>query len=250
MKKLFLVLAAIALLCMGCVAQATTVTWKGLTWTMYGADTTAVVNGSGGLDITVLGGQSGDPDPDNWVLHSLLPTNLTQANAPWIEFKIQDAYAGDPAVGGPRGFVDTDVNSWNTETMWQGGIYAGYSTYYLNHNVYDAPSGGWANDPNDWYTGPTRTGGEHTIKFGMGTSGNVDMFFDGVLGMTIPASSNCTLFKRMYLGVSTAPGATFTATYNDLQWGTGYVNVVPEPSSIIVLVGGLGSLLTFRRRKA
>ena len=230
------------------------VTWKGLTWTTYGAGTTATVNGSGGLDITVVGGQSGDPSPDNWVLHSLLPTILKQANAPWVEFKIQDTFVGDKSVGGPRGFVDTDINGWNTETMWQGGVYAGYSTYFLNHNVYDAPSGGWANDPNDWYTGPTRSAGEHVIKYGMDTTGQVQMWFDGVLGMTIPASPDCTLFKRMYLGVSDAPGTTFTATYNDLTWGTGYVPApVPEPATFIagallLLPFGLSALR--RNRKA
>lgn len=246
--------SAIAVICLlavmltSSVAGASVVPWKGLNWTTRGANTTAVVNGNGGLDITVFGGQSGDPDPDNWALHSLLPTYLTQANAPWVEFRIQDTYTGDRTVGGPRGFVDTDINGWTTETMWQGGVFAGYSRYYLNHNVYDEPSGGWDNDPNDWYTGPTRTAGEHIIKFGMGTSGNVDMWFDGVVGQTIAASPNCTFFKRMYLGVSTAPGASFTATYNDLRWGTGYENV-PEPSTIALLaVAGL--CLVLRRRRS
>ena len=203
MKRSMIIVATIAALTLGSgIAGAGTVTWKGLTWNIYGADTTAVVNGSGGLDITVVGGQSGDPGNDNWVLHSLLPTSLTQANAPWVEFKIRDRYAGDVNLGGPRGFVDTDINSWATETMWQGGVYAGRSRYYLNHNVYDEPTGGWDNDPNNWwYTDAnSRTDGEHTIKFGMHTNGDVDMWFDGVLGQTIPASSSCTLFKRMYLG--------------------------------------------------
>ena len=252
MKPLMILMCVLAVLVAMAAPSYGAVDWKGLTWTVYGANTTAVVNVDGGLDITVLGGQSGDPGNDNWVLHSLLPTNLIQANGPWVEFKIKDTYAGDADVGGPRGFVDTDINGWTTETMWQGGIYAEYPNYYLNHNVYDFDSGGWANDPNDWYTGPVRTAGEHVVKFGMGPGGDVDMWFDGVLGQTISASADCTFFKRMYLGVTTVPGTTFTATYNDLSWGTGYVNV-PEPATLIIwsLLGAMGLVVGWRRsRKA
>ena len=243
---------AVALLSAG--SAEASVVWKGLTWDTYGANTTAAVNGAGGLDITVLGGQSGDPGNDNWVLHSLLPSNLIQANAPWVEFKIKDTYSGDSTVGGSRGFVDTDINSWTTETMLQGGIYAEHSIYYLNHNVYDVDSGGWASDPNDWYLGPARTAGEHTIKFGMTTSGQIEMSFDGVVGLVIPANPDETFFKRMYLGVTTIPGTTFTATYNDLQYGTGYESVVPEPTTMIAGVlmlvpFGASMLRTLRKNR-
>jgi hypothetical protein len=241
---------AAVLAAMATPSYATTVSWKGLTWNEYGTNTTAVVNGTGGLDITVLGGQSLDPGTDNWVLHSSLPANLTQANAPWIQFTFTDTYAGDAAVGGPRGYVDTDIypSGNELETMWQGGVYAGHSHDYLNHNVYDKANGGWANDPNNWYTGPVRTAGEHTVKYGMGPSGDVDMWFDGVLGQTIPASAGCTLFQSMYLGVQTTAGSTFTATYDDLTWGTGYVNA-PEPSTFALLgIAGLGLLAYTRRR--
>jgi hypothetical protein len=238
MKKLITIFCLV--LCMVSAASATTVSWKGLTWTMYGANTTAVVNGSGGLDITVLGGQSGDPVPDNWVLRSILPANMTQANAPWVEFKIVDTYAGDKSVGAPRGFVDTTMN--NKETMWQGGVLAGYQKNYLNHHVWDYTINDWV--AGDWYVGPARTAGEHTIKFGMRTDGTVDMWLDGVLGQTIAASPDCTIFEQMYLGVDTLSGTTFTGTYNDLQWGTGYV---PEPATVCLL--GLGALSLLRRKK-
>ncbi len=230
------------------VAEATTVTWKGVTWTEYGTNTTATVNGNGGLDITVLSGQSGDPTPDNWVLKGFLdPTGnagsstiYSQANAPWVKFTFTDTYTGDASVGGPRMFLDPSVSG--VESMFQGGVIAGYSSYYLNHNVYDANHGGWANDPNNWYTGPTRSAGEHTVLIGMRTDGQVDMWIDGVLGQTIAASPYVTQFNRLWLGVDAPAGTTFTATYDDLTYGTGYVAPVPESGTLaepLVAVGGL-----------
>lgn len=247
-------IVAVVVLASG-VASAATVSWKGVTWTMYGSNTTASINGNGGLDITVLSGQSGDPTPDNWVLKGFLDATstpgasqsiYTQATAPWVQITFTDTYTGDPSVGGPRCFLDPSVNG--VESMFQGGVIAGYSNNYLNHNVYDANNGGWANDPNNWYVGPTRTAGEHTILIGMRTDGQVDMWFDGVLGQTIAASPDVTQFNRMWLGVTAPSGTTFTATYDDLQWGTGYVAPVPEPASLAFLgLGGL-LLLPFSRR--
>lgn len=231
------------------MASAATVGWKGVTWTEYGSNTTASVNANDGLDITVLGGQSGDPGNDNWVLNGFLPGNLTQANAPWVKFTITDTYTGDPTVGGPRSFLDVYNGNGSVETMWQGGVYADHSPYYLNHNIYDANNGGWDNDPSNWYIGPTRSAGDHTILIGMRTDGQVDMWFDGVLGQTIAASPNCTSFSQTWLGVSTDPGTTFTATYADLQWGTGYVAPIPEPATLSLVALAIGGLALIRKRK-
>ena len=41
------------------------------------------------------------------------------------------------------------------------------------------------------------------------------------------------------------PGTTLTATYDDLQWGTGYV---PEPATVSLLAIGVIGLV--RRRRA
>jgi hypothetical protein len=240
--------AVSALLVIGSVAQAASVAWKGLTWTIAGTNTTAVVDTNGYLDITVVGGQSNDPEPDNWVLESALPANLTQANAPWVEFTFQEVHDFSDPGGGPRGFVDTYATNGGTEfeTMLQGGILEDYSHYYLNHDVWNYSLEDWVAD--NWWTGPARTTGLHTVEFGMLTTGNIDMLFDGVVRMTIPASSTETFFQQMYLGVSALEGTTVTGTYTDLKYGTGYQTPTPEPASVISLLGGLGCLIAFRRR--
>lgn len=245
MKTVCLVSVAIALLSMFVGNGASAVTWEGLTWSTRGASTTAVVDGNGWLDVTVTGGQSGDPSPDNWAVTALLPSDMIQANAPWVKFTIVDtATSSSSTVGGPRAYIDTDQNP--QETMLQGGMYQGYSNYWMNHNAYSYPLDDWT--ANDWWgtSSNTRVGGDHTVMFGMTTTGAVNMLWDGVVRMSIGPDPNFDKFERAYLGVSVASGS-FTGTYKSFEYGIGYV---PEPSSIIALLGGMGPLLAFRRRRA
>lgn len=83
--------------------------------------------------------------------------------------------------------------------------------------------------------------GTQTITSGLSAyigSGNVDLPF----AATVPNFTLATLGGNNNTSMSTFASADLTVTYD--------YTPVPEPSSIITLLGGLGSLLAFRRRKA
>lgn len=235
-KAGFVIVVLIVALVAASSARADVV-WKGVNWYTRGASTSAVANGTGGLDITVLGHQSGDPGNDNWNLYGSVP-----AGTKWLEFTFVDTYAGDISLGGPRAYVDTIEN--NKEYMFQGGIYAERSRYYVNHNVYDYPSATWPLNE-WWYTGAnSRVAGEHTFKIGMDDS-YVDFYFDGIYRGSymegLPSQ-----FETIYLGVTTTPGTTFTGTYTDLTYGGTYSHV-PLPGTVLLLGPGLVCFAALKR---
>lgn len=238
-RRLVVVVAALTLVAS---ASAATVDWKGLTWELRGASTAAVVNGSGYLDISVLGNETGQ-GPDNWNVMGALPAELNQANAGWVEISWLGNEVDEDGHGpGPRAYLDTWEN--NHETMFQAGCAYYIGEYFANHHVYSAASGTYITA--DWFMAlSSRVDGEgleHTFLVGMKSGGDVDMWFDGALIATIPASPNLTLLETAFLGLDGENGTTFTGTYTDFQYGTGYI---PEPASLLLL--SVATLLARRR---
>jgi len=77
---------------------------------------------------------------------------------------------------------------------------------------------------------------------------------DFVFSQTIPATATFTVStgsNGYFVGVDSAGNQT-TLGPSDIPplTFTGPVTVIPEPSSIIALLGGFGALLTFRKRRA
>ncbi len=235
-----------------------TIAWKGLTWTVD-ANATAEVNTDGNLEITV-GNDTGDPAADNWNVHANLSSLFSPADyarGVWVEFSFLDAGPNDQGAfgGGPRAYLDTweernyeldsTTDDYNTEYMFQGGMYDGYADYYVNHATYVSGSG-W--NESNWYFPGGRTEGEHTFKALLdGTAETVDLWYDGVyMGQLDGPASVPTLFETAYLGVTSnglAPGDPGFGVYTDFQTG-----VVPAPAAVFAGMGLLGALGLRRRR--
>lgn len=103
------------------------------------------------------------------------------------------------------------------------------------------------------YTGATQTwaAGKVTLDF---TSGSFDVFlpeftFNAMDNMYFWVADNGATYFANTSKSSGAPNMTAAAAMNA---GDTYLaaDAVPEPSSIIALLGGLGSILAFRRRRA
>ena len=237
------------------MVYAATVSWEGLTWTTRGSSTTAVVDANGYLEVSVVGGNSGDPSPDNWAVYA---KNFISSSATscWMEFTFTDpggafsprAYVSAPIVGGAS----------DDEMLIQGGVIAPtYApTTYTNMNVYTT-TGGWVF--NDWNTVYTdRRPGDHTFKVGLGSNGEIDVFYDGNLIETyrIGQSYDGDLFdwtadylKIAYLGVDTAAGSNATIIYKDFQLRHGIYFRPPSPLGAPPGLGA-GGLAFYRKRRA
>ena len=195
--------------------------WKGLTWSIRGASTTATVSVDDYLDISVLGNETGQ-GPDNWNVSAMLPSNINQANGGWVEFTWVGNEVVWPGHGpGCRAYIDTLENGF--ESMFQCGSIFNIEDFLANHHVYDSNTGTWP--VAKWYGLGKRRDGvgvEHTFKVGMKTSGEVDIWFDGGLLDTFEASENLTFFEKAILGIDTANGTIGTGTYTDFRFGTCY----------------------------
>lgn len=237
MKRLVCVFAVV--LSVGPVS-GTTIDWKGLTWNVQDS-TTAVVDGSGNMVITVNQNDADDPWYDNWNVYANL-ASLNLGVGSWVEFK----FMGTATGGGPRAFLDNYEGG--TEYMFQAGSHPGYNQYYLNATTYD---GAW---DTDWYgTGAgSRSDGEHSFKAVMLSDTSVQLYFDGVLRGTVADAKTPSLFDYAYLGVTSdvnsetwGPNDIRPGTYTDFRWGQS----VPDTGATVMLLGAaLTGLVTLRRR--
>jgi hypothetical protein len=227
------------------MAFADTVDWKGLSWNIRGDANSAYVTTEGYLSISVLGGNSADPEPDNWAVYAkdFIPTSATPPASMWMQFTFADP-GGDYS---PRAYVSGRIA--DGEMLIQGGALAPYyDPTYTNLHVWDN-TGGWVfGDWNMPYA--NRPVGDHTFKVGLGSNGEVDIFYDGILVETyrVGQSYSGQLFnwtadylKYAYLGVDTAEGTSATIIYKDFQWGTCYAPV-PLPGAVWLLGSGLAGL--------
>jgi hypothetical protein len=258
MKRIATICLIIAALLMMAapVAFASTVDWRGLTWTIRGAANSAVVDVNEYLSITVLGGNSGDPAPDNWAVYA--KNFMPASSSSWMQFTFTDPGGSS----GPRAYAEAKGTT-SFEMLMQGGVIPPNLRTYTNMHV-------WADD--DWafgnwnYPYTNRPVGDHTFKVGLGSNGEVDFFYDGNLikayrvGQYYPVWNgsvyedvqftwNANYFNYAYLGVDTAVASNATIIYKDFQYGTSYTPV-PLPGTLVLLGSGLAGLAFYRRRRA
>lgn len=244
-----------------------TIAWKGVTWTVDD-NATAEVDVNGNLQISV-GGDDGDPVADNWLVHTDVTGLFTSADyeaGAWVEFTFidnglqPDGSGGWSYGGGPRAFLDTneeaaDGDAGSREYMFQGGMYDGFSDYYVNTAVYDttlATNPGYV--PGDYNSGfgsdnrffpGARATGVHSFRAVLTTTTDaVDLYFDGVYMGTVSGYDTPTFFETAFLGVTSNglnPGGPGYGVYTDFAWG-----VIPEPTSLALL--GFVGLAALRRR--
>jgi hypothetical protein len=233
-----------------------TINWKGIDWTVD-VNATANVNTLGQLEIEV-GGDTGDPQADNWNVHTALSSLFTSADyasGAWVEISFLDAGPDNSGNfgGGPRAYLDTwerPADDGKTrEYMFQGGMYDGYSSYYVNTATYVAGEG-WENK--NWYSPGARVAGEHTFKALLNSSTDtVNLWYDGVWMGEVTGTDVPTFFETAFLGVTSnglEPGGPGFGVYTDFQHG-----VVPLPAAVwggLALLGTLGAGRAVRRRLA
>jgi len=121
-------------------------------------------------------------------------------------------------------------------------------------NMYDITSAGFlnANEPTGFTAGgqkPYKTlAGDYAVTYDVVADGSVSYGYYTFLGASIKTGNNSTV---LFIKSSNAPviGEVYLID-TGVAVCSAFVTAVPEPSSIIALVGGLGSLLAFRRRRA
>jgi hypothetical protein len=91
------------------------------------------------------------------------------------------------------------------------------------------------------------------VKKGVGTAGNVDLYIDGVLGLSTPYTDFSTVFAgnyQMMFGQMNGT-ATGTARTTGVNFGINEnAPTVPEPAASTVLLAGSALVLGLRHRRA
>lgn len=246
MKKLFLAFAVLALLCLGASAQAV-----------------VVIDGFSDYMTPVVAPAMEWPS-QGW---EILPTTAGQT---YVETGLSGV------VGGTRKTV-----------LWSSSSVPSYSIDALLVTTAPDNSLGFANSTNSWSTVSLvydANGAGLNLNASSGTKFSADMWFDhlgngrtSTLSMTvIDGMANTSTVSRTwstytipnpnpetysflfseFAGINFGEIDSITLSYssdNGNDWAFYPISsdiAVPEPSSIIALLGGLGSLLAFRRRRA
>lgn len=268
MKRIATICSIIAALLMNAapMAFADTVDWKGLTWNIRGAANSATVISGDYLSISVVGGSSGDPRVDNWVLS----TPFT--NAMWMKFTFVND-TPETGTSGPRAYAEGRIPGG--VMLLQGGARSDpIATQppvegpldlqtWVNTNVVTGSSWPVSSWTSSYSNLPP---GEHTYKVGLGSNGEIDIFYDSILVQSyrlgqsywtwnndddyvlVPFVWDAQYLQLAYLGGQVAVGSTATIIYKDFEWGTSY-QPVPVPGTVVLLGSGLMGLVIWGRRR-
>ena len=237
---LTVLLALVAFFWLSLPAMAATIAWNGYSWAYNGG--TAVIDGTGNLVLTADG-----------TVTTTSGTSQTYANVSEADYfpvgtlNVFEASFVDPMVSG-NGSLLSIKYEYADGTVGQVLIGAGNpSAYIAMWGVRESVGAGvpWVSKNNAYLA--DRTPGEHTMKIVRNNNGSTQFWFDGshavdqsdvlldtfqlntLVGMSNPAGSSSSVFKSVTFGTAAA-GA-------------------PEPSSMLLLGGGMLGLAFLRRQQ-
>lgn len=208
----------------GCDSASGWGLWAGCTWPTF-SESGPVYSGPGSMKVTS-------------VLNRISQSFSTVSGATTLSFWLYD---GSPGIVGSRPVVDirTSVASvWSLMGAGISGLSADESKYgfrVIENGV-----------STQWVAGSvSRSFGWHHMECAYDGLGSVTFSVDGVSAWTHAVSSPMT-FGAAVVG----SGYGSSTTPYEFRVDSLAVSAVPEPSSILALLGGLAGLLSLRRRRA